>query len=150
MEPTICAEVQLPVNRPHAVSFHGGICLTESNISIADMKDFCPDDGGFQGWDIPVRCSPLKSYMDEARAISTNHLNKEIGMTIDFMSIDVEGYYMSVLKTIPFDEYNIRVLVVECRSDECYNFLESKGYNILKAGSILHVGEDTIAWKNDC
>lgn len=150
IEPTVCAEVHLPFNRPTAKVYHGKACLTEQTLSINDMKDFCPDDHGSDKWEIPVRCSPIKAYMDEARVDSENKKDKTIGRTIDFMSIDVEQYYMSALKSIPFDDYNIRVIVVECKTEECYGFLRSKDYLVLPAGSIKQIPDDAIAWKNDC
>jgi hypothetical protein len=143
IEPTICAKVQIPFNRPRSTSFHGGVCDVETNISISNMKDFCPDDEGYQGWDLPVRCSPLSSYMNEAK----------LGKTIDLMSIDIEGHYMTALKTIPFEDYNIRVIIVECTHGihTCKEYLEGKGYNVLAVKSVvMNVDDDLIAWKNDC
>ena len=123
-------------------------------MSISDMQGFCLDDYGVGSYSDPVKCAPLKSYLDEAH--SRHHTKdgkmKHIGKTIDFMSIDVEQYFMPVLESVPFDEYNIRVLVVECNTSECYDLLESKGYNVLPAGD--YAGKsfktDTLAWKNDC
>ncbi len=145
IEPTICAKVQIPFNRPRATTFQGGICGTNTTLSVADMRVFCPEDGGYQDWDIPVRCSPLSAYMEEGAA--------SVGKTIDFMSIDIEGHFMNALKSIPWDTFNIRVLVVECTHGvhSCKEYLESKGYHVLALKTAVHnVDDDVLAWKNDC
>ena len=111
---------------------------------------FCRDDHSFTKWDEPVPCVPLKTYLDNARNRSIANNDKKFGKTIDFMSIDVEKYDVAALHTIPFDEYNIRVIVIECyKMTYCELFLKSKGYNVL-SGHIKNSKKDIIAWKNDC
>jgi len=155
IEPTVCAVAQIPYNRPTSQVFRGAVCEKEGNISVSDMKDFCPDYEwqnfvADPEWEKPVRCSPIKTYIDEAVQKSLNNIDRRVKRTIDFMSIDVEGYFMSALKSVPFKEYNIRVMVVECKTQECYDYLEARGYNLVKAGTIKNVPDDVIAWKNDC
>lgn len=53
--------------------------------------------------------------------------------TVDYFSLDIEGYEMQVLKTIPFDEIDIKSLSVEFSHmpnalEELNSFMESKGY----------------------
>ncbi|XP_050712122.1 uncharacterized protein LOC126996076 [Eriocheir sinensis] len=49
-----------------------------------------------------VSCFPLVSYL---RALNVS--------TIDFLSLDTQGSEMEILKTIPWDEVNVRAVVVE-------------------------------------
>ncbi len=145
VEPTICAKYQIPYNRPRATTFQGGICETEATLDVSDMEVFCPDDGGFGGWKDPVRCAPLGAYLTEAIP--------SVGKTIDFMSIDIESHYIKGLKSIPFDVFNIRVILVECTHGVhvCVEYLSSKGYNTVSVRSIVrNDDDDVLAWKNDC
>ena len=52
---------------------------------------------------------------------------------IDFMSIDVEGAEMAVLRSIDFEKFHIGALAVENNemSPEICEFLQSKGYRCL-------------------
>ena len=59
-----------------------------------------------------------------------------IGRTeIDYFSLDVEGLELEVLRTIPFDKLNIKVLSVEymhgkATKQEYIDFMISKGYRV--------------------
>jgi len=50
---------------------------------------------------VSVHCIPLHSILLA--------LNKT---TIDLFSLDIEGHELSVLKTIPFDKINIKVILI--------------------------------------
>ena len=72
--------------------------------------------------------------------------------TIDYFSLDVEGYELDILKTIPWDKVNIKVLSVE------FIHLEEKGWHIqdlqafmISQGYIVHskVKRDFIFIKNE-
>ena len=73
---------------------------------------------------------------------------------IDYLSLDIEGAELEVLKTIPFDKLNIQLMSLEIIRkklnhnvpgdhvdpyDEIVNFLDTKGYKIYK--SIPHTRE---------
>ena len=48
-------------------------------------------------------------------------------------SLDVEGFELPILKTIPFDKLDISMLAVEFNhgnKDAYIKFMESKGYNV--------------------
>lgn len=56
----------------------------------------------------------------------------------DFLSIDVEGLDLRILKTLDFDEYSFNFIIVEDSTEmsditdgELYQFLVSKGYKLL-------------------
>jgi hypothetical protein len=51
---------------------------------------------------VQIECFPFYSFM-----LALNRT------TIDFFSLDVEGDELKILKTIPFDKINIKMLTVE-------------------------------------
>ena len=55
---------------------------------------------------ISVHCGPMHAYL---AALDITH--------IDFMSLDVEGSELAVLKTIDFDKVTIKVLMVESKNE---------------------------------
>ncbi|XP_060086057.1 uncharacterized protein LOC132565433 [Ylistrum balloti] len=74
---------------------------------------------------VQVQCLPLYSIL-----LALNQT------TVDFFSLDVEGDELSVLKTIPFDKVNIKMLTVEYvhdtgRFSELQAFMEKNGYETL-------------------
>jgi FkbM family methyltransferase len=58
-------------------------------------------------------------------------------LTIDFLSLDVEGAEMSILKTIDFEKYSFGLITVECieeksgEGEELRAFMAAKGYGVL-------------------
>ena len=78
---------------------------------------------------IKVQCFPLYSIL-----LALNRT------TVDFLSLDVEGDELYVLKTIPFDKVNIRMMTVEFNNQKTHvttmiQFLKEKGYtNLQKLG----------------
>ena len=73
---------------------------------------------------------------------------------IDYLSLDIEGAELDVLKTIPFDELNIQLMSLEIirkklnlnvpgdhvdQYDDIVKFLEEKGYKVMK--NIPHTRE---------
>lgn len=71
----------------------------------------------------PVYCFPLYSVL---LALNQTH--------IDYFSLDVEGFELDILKTIPFDKLDISVFSVEyahAKDGEAYKqFMEKKGYTL--------------------
>lgn len=51
---------------------------------------------------------------------------------IDYMSLDVEGAEMLIMKEFPFEEYTIRVMTVERPGKDLHALLEQHGYVFLK------------------
>lgn len=138
IEPTPCGKCLLPHNRPRAATVNGAICTEETKIDITSMKEFCPPpQDSCTNWDM-VRCAPSGVYSKESNITS-----------VDFFSIDVEAFYMNVLKSW---DWNVKptVIFIECKADDCWNFLVSQGYTIVKAGELGIKGpqDDTVAWLN--
>ena len=58
---------------------------------------------------------------------------------IDFMSIDVEGSEIEILKTINFEKYKFGLIAIEHNQPELRSFMKSKGYKVL-----FNVGVDLL------
>lgn len=74
---------------------------------------------------VQIQCFPLYSLM-----LALNRT------TIDFFSLDVEGDEFNVLKTIPFDKLDIKMMTIEYAHGgsggrEIQRFLEGKGYEVM-------------------
>ena len=74
---------------------------------------------------VQIECFPFYSFM-----LALNRT------TIDFFSLDVEGDELKILKTIPFDKINIKMLTVEYfhgpgGANALQKFMESKGYQVV-------------------
>ena len=72
--------------------------------------------------EIKVQCFPLYSIL-----LALNQTN------VDYFSLDIEGDELQVLKTIPFDDLNIKVMTVEVnhprsRRAEVRAYMESRGH----------------------
>ena len=66
-----------------------------------------------------AEAKPLSRILDEAGSPKS----------IDFLSLDVEGAELEVLKGIDFDKYCIKYMLVECRDlERLSNFLAQKNY----------------------
>ncbi len=66
-----------------------------------------------------------------AKAVTLNQLLKEAGapLIIDFLSLDVEGGEMEVLKGIDYSVYKFKYMLIECRNfEKVNNYLQSQGY----------------------
>jgi hypothetical protein len=147
IEPTVCALCQLPFNRPLAHIHHGALCLNSSRFDSANMADgFCPKAQrtcNFTSEAHLVLCEPMSTYLAKSNVTA-----------LDFVSIDVESHYMTALRSLEFDRFDIRVLLVEGNSDEIAAFLRPKGYNILTLDrgqfARTEIEVDVLAWKNNC
>ena len=66
-----------------------------------------------------AEAKPLSRILDEAGSPKS----------IDFLSLDVEGAELEVLKGIDFDKYCIKYMLIECRDlERLSNFLAQKNY----------------------
>ncbi|XP_043525151.1 protein Star-like [Frieseomelitta varia] len=95
---------------------------------LHDLRD--PDrhlpnspDVAHSGEHILVQCFPFIDFM---AALNVT--------TVNYFSLDIEGYELEVLKTIPFDMINIETISVEfshIKDGEMalINFMRSKGYH---------------------
>ena len=74
---------------------------------------------------VQIECFPFYSFM-----LALNRT------TIDFFSLDVEGDELKILKTIPFDKINIKMLTVEYLHSpggekSLQTFMDKKGYEVV-------------------
>jgi hypothetical protein len=56
----------------------------------------------------------------------------QVPKSIDYLSLDVEGAELLIMKEFPFDDYKIKIMTVERPDEELRALLESKGYRFLK------------------
>lgn len=89
----------------------------ESHIDTA-QKHLRPGEKSFSFGAI---AKPLSDILDESNAPAI----------IDFLSLDVEGAELEVLKGVDFSKHKFKFILVECRDIErLRSFLEGKGYSL--------------------
>jgi FkbM family methyltransferase len=80
-----------------------------------------------------------KTFLFGAKSATLNSLlEKSSAPTlIDFLSLDVEGAELDVLKGINFSRYNFKYMVIECRNiQRLQSYLKDYNYNLIKKLSI--------------
>lgn len=93
---------------------HGTKAHTESG------RRFLPD--GVEPFDFAAIARPLQSILDDSRAPSC----------VDLLSLDVEGFELSVLRGVDHERTRFRHLLIESRSpDELDRYLASHGYALV-------------------
>lgn len=70
----------------------------ENQGHIVGGKQSYPSNGEGAGGVVEVQCFPLVSYLAALKV-----------KTVDYFSLDIEGAEFSVLKTIPWEEVDIKV-----------------------------------------
>lgn len=125
---------------------------TNLNIGISSKKDiltfYCFNEPALNGFskelseernatseaykiieEVPIETYPLSDVFDR-------HLPE--GQKIDFLSIDVEGFDLQVLKSNNWNKYRPDYILVEDRIDfdnlnssEVYNYLQKQGYQLV-------------------
>ena len=88
---------------------------------IEQAKDFLPQDQDV--FRFGALAATLTSLLDKAES-------PEI---IDFLSLDVEGAELDVLKGINFSKYQFKYMLIESRDfDRVNSFLQTKGYDFIE------------------
>lgn len=96
-------------------------CL-EANASLdPDQVLYAVKDSIIESYDVPIRA--LDNILQE-RGISR----------IDFMTIDVEGFEMQVLKGISLNTYQPKLILLEDHlyNHECHFYLKNQGYKLVR------------------
>ena len=102
---------------------------------------------GFQG--LGARSSIQPTGVKVKAKTLTNLLDEKNITEVDFISLDVEGYEIEVLKGIDFNRIMVKYMIVEVNSDfyslnDLDTFLSSKGFkNIL---NISNFSDTTVGW----
>jgi FkbM family methyltransferase len=92
--------------------------------------------GGHENWIIREGGRPERI---KVRAMTFPELMAHYPLirTVDFLSLDVEGAEMSILRTIDFEAYDFGLITVECigeksgEGEELRAFMASRGYGVL-------------------
>ena len=72
-------------------------------------------------------------FYAKAKTLNSILLDSKAPKVIDFLSIDVEGSELEILKGIDFDNFKFKYILIECRDiDIISNFLSKKHYTLLK------------------
>ena len=144
IEPTACGTCVIPHTRPRDRVVHAAACASstviEGSAFSGSAMNFCaaPYDscvatapGGYSNYSTP--CEPMRRLLLDGEG--------RLPPRIDFFSVDVEHHVMTVLQTIPFNEIDIDVLLVEAKRGtakppfnherEAIALLRANGYDIL-------------------
>lgn len=102
---------------------------------ISGFTDYLGKEGtaAYTGW---------KPYVDKIIKVKTQLLHEILDANnapnfIEYLSIDVEGVELEIIKTFPFDKYRFGCISLEHNYDkekrtEIRNILKSKGYSLFK------------------
>jgi len=111
------------------MSYADSMTISEDlKLDIGDKKDFLESSKkhlrtGEDVFQFGAIAKTLDSILDDANA----------PCIIDFLSLDVEGAELEVLKGINYQKFNFKYIVVESRDiNLLMNFLKSKGYKLKK------------------
>lgn len=97
------------------------------SISIDLGSDLESTDAHLKG---AAQKSPQFTFGAMARTLSSLLDESNAPKQIDFLSLDVEGAELDVLKGIDFEKYSFKFILVECREfDRLNSFLKSKNYS---------------------
>jgi hypothetical protein len=141
VEPNPVSFAALKKNRPNAYKFHGAICGSPSSVrwvsgnegavtgiyefmSPIFLKQWHPniDPSKLE----KIKCDSLANLLGSKELVHVRH--------VDFFSLDVEGGELEVLKTFPFNDVTIGVLLIENdgsnkkKEDAIRDLLKSHGY----------------------
>jgi len=157
IEGTPCAVCQVPFNRPGSVVLHSALAAPDSAPTL-DVREFgpycatneahpegsvCGVEGcaaGAQPW-APVPAAPLTDIAERAGFLEP-----------DFLSLDVEQFGETVIRTANWTRLRPRVVVAECNTaaadkTACSRMLTEQGYTVVPIGAMFP--HDLLAWRND-
>ncbi|KAK3279057.1 hypothetical protein CYMTET_13040 [Cymbomonas tetramitiformis] len=76
----------------------------------------------------------------KSKSLRTIFMKQRAPQWIDFISLDVEGFELYILKSFPFDEYKVGVFIVEhnfheIQKSEIRKLMKLNGYTLFRAGT---------------
>jgi len=114
------------------------VCLGRLNDGITHVANQLKAENSDCGPEqAKVRCTTLENMLETTLARSRNHstvsLKASKKQTIDFVSLDVEGHELEVLRCFPFEKYDISVIMIEVNAAVVFTvrldwFMFNKGY----------------------
>lgn len=105
--------------------------MTTSNDLESDIED--PRSFSKSGITGARDAKSVFSFPAFARTLNSILEESKAPKTIDFLSLDVEGAEIEVLKGINFNMYNFKYMLIECRQiDILREFLTNKGYELVE------------------
>jgi len=154
IEPTSAFE-QLKQNRPNSICDNSCVASAYKTVTMTEILDagqarINPAAGEnllLSQVVSPDRSpDPTNEWARPQRAISCNavplqHVLRQYHAptTIDYFSLDVEGYEYEILRAFPFEEYEFLCMTVERPSPELDQLLRANGYRAHRA-----LGQDMV------
>lgn len=137
-EPGISFQSKITQNRPNsrisfdAVDVKTGMTKTFSeNLKMPSLSQLSIDSV-----DGPKSNDSAKNYPVNTISLQDLLIRFDAPSRIQFLSIDIEGNELPVLKTLDFEKYSFELIVIEVanrkENQDTVGFLESKGYVYLK------------------
>ena len=105
----------------------------EKEVEFSDVINDDTLSGISTEIDKKINSDIVQKYIVKQRCLK-NILSERDIQEIDFMSIDVEGYELSVLKGIDFDKVNIKCIVIENNKHskiKLRHYIAKRGYVLL-------------------
>lgn len=136
IEPTSCHQA-VRRHRPKATVIHGAVCKDRRLINLPGSSSWCSKELGVEkSANETVQCYPLRDVFEMHGRMTL----------IDFVSVDTEGLEMEALESIDFSVVDIRVFVVEWRSEDG----NSRRDYLAKFGYLsTFIGRDELFWRPD-
>jgi FkbM family methyltransferase len=139
IEPSIVKYNECNINRPKNKIFNCACVSYDYNEKTVkgdfDGSPMSSIDGKRRNSypSVEVVCRTLQSIIDES-----------MYKKIDFLSLDVEGYELEVLRGIDFKKQTINFVLIEVYEfdkDKIFSFMEEKGYDLI--GCISNFSKET-------
>jgi FkbM family methyltransferase len=129
IEPNTGVYVSLLANRS---------CIT-TDVAASDHDGFVQFDGNVVGTGPPVACRTLAVILEKAGAPSC----------IDYLSVDVEGHEMEVLRGMDFDRWDVQLITIEHNLYRDGPALKNAIYDHLTSRGFVRAAED-VGCRNPC
>ena len=120
--------------RPEFVRMTYSNLMSTSHGLASDIPD--PVAHARSGSRFLAPTEPVFDFGAIARPLNELLLEANAPKSIDFLSLDVEGAEIEVLKGVDHDMFRFKYILVECRSfDDMQAYLASKGYRFVESFS---------------
>jgi FkbM family methyltransferase len=123
---------KLIVNRPNSKCYNVGIGMDSSDLELNIVQD-----ADYETWSYvsnkenKEKNIPFKTQKIKVKSVKLNDIIPSEITKIDFISIDVEGMELDILKTIDWDKYFIEVVLLENNTPPIQKFLARHGYHLV-------------------
>lgn len=132
---------QMVMNRPNSICVN--TCLSNEDDLVVEFNDVNlmsfvkgsrKTQENEQIWiNDGESCQGIKSLKYEVKTKKLQTILNQYNITnIDFFSLDVEGYELTVLQGLNFDLIRPKFILIECtHKEEIFQFMEQIGYDVI-------------------